>query len=109
MLTYDVYSSKSTPATTFALDELDAAPPPAPPAAPPATPPNARELRHAQVEDRDRMWRVERLERLEEEHERIQEDRDRIRKSAAAALTEVRRELTYADVCPRMLKYADVR
>jgi hypothetical protein len=55
------------------------------------------------------MWRVERLEGLEEEHERIQEDRDRIRQSAAAALTEVRRELTYADVCPRMLTHADVR
>ena len=105
MLTYDVYSSKSTPATTFALDDLDAAPP----AAPPATPPNARELRHAQVEDRDRMWRVERLERLEEEHERIQEDRDRIRQSAAAALTEVRGEAEEDDVCPRMLTYADVR
>ena len=102
MLTYDVYSSKSTPTTTFALDDLDAAPPAAPPATPPAPPPTARELRHAQVEG-------ERLERLEEEHESIKEDRDRIRQSAAAALTEVRGEAEEDDVCPHMLTYADVR
>ena len=45
------------------------------------------------------MWRVERLERLEEEHERIKEDRDRIRQSAAAALTEVRGGAEEDDVC----------
>jgi hypothetical protein len=102
MLTYDVYFSKSTPTTTFALDDLDAASPPAPPAAPPATPQNARELRHAQVEGG-------RLERLEEENQRNKVDRDRIRQSAAAALTEVRGGAEEDDVCPRMLTYADVR